>query len=403
MGDTSLVADPILITASVSYVKYFSEAGQISLGSVTLKSPLITHYPPAERNPDLDQEIDCSQTIFASDGITELYPYVTQLSITVHGEWYNKVLGQGPITLTISIPAVFGEGEVWDGGAISLVLTFATVDVATELTRSNWVKWSDIGSADFDTTRSNIAGERPLDWNGWVYRVMKLNNKVAVYGQGGVSLLIPVGNTYGLDTIHRVGLFGRGTVTGSDKKHFFIDKDGNLWKVDEGIKNYGYSEFLSQLSPSTVMSYDSLNNVIYICDGDSGFIFDIETESLGECAGNISGFGYRAGIQYVTGPSTIDSPAFELCTDIIDFGTRATKTINFIELGVNLSDDIYVAVSYRRNTSSDFITTPWRLANSLGRVSLNVFGVEFMIHVKVLSYTNFRLDYIKIDGVQNDY
>jgi len=124
------------------------------------------------------------------------------------------------------------------------------------VTKKNWLKWSDVGSVNFTIGRSNVAGERPLDWNGFIYSVKKLRNKVVAYGENGVSFLTPAGGAYGLDTIYRVGLKGKHAVTGDDSKHFFVDNSGQLWKVSAELELLDYSEYLSSLNASIVMSYD---------------------------------------------------------------------------------------------------------------------------------------------------
>jgi len=272
-----------------------------------------------------------------------------------------------------------------------------------EANKANWIKWSNIGSLDFTIWKDNIAGEHPLDWKGWVYAIKKLRDKIVVYGENGVSLLTPVGPAYGLNTIYRIGLKGKHAVTGDDTKHFFIDRDGKLIKLTDSIDILDYSEYLSTLYSSIVMSYDALNNLVYICDGDKGYVFDVSGNSLGECQGNITGVGYQSGTLYITAPAAIITDPFEICTDIYDFGTRNGKTIHSLEFGTDLTTGLYASIDYRRDKATGFSQTPWYTVWKNGMVPINAYGREFRFRVKTLIYEQFNLDYILINGVQDAY
>jgi len=351
------------------------------------------------RDPALDQLINCAALDSAGNDLR------FHLTTSITGTWLNVSVTTGTLSTTLSITGTFITGIAANGlmtVTTSVLPSGAFVSFAAAA-KTNWVKWSDIGYLSFTQGRDNVAGERPLDWNGWVYQVRKLNDKVIAYGQNGVSFLIPRGSAFGLNTIYRIGLKGKHAVAGDETKQFFIDNTGCMWKVSDSLKSLGYSEYLDSLNSSVVMSYDSSENLLYICDGVLGFVFDVEGESLGKGPVNITGIGYKSGTQYVTASSTISTDAFEVCTDIFDLGVRAGKTIFSVELGTDLTVGLYVSVDWRRDKAGSFTQTPWYTVSAQGRATVIAYGREFRFRVKTASYEYFELDYIKINGVADAY
>ena len=268
-----------------------------------------------------------------------------------------------------------------------------------DVSRKNWIKWANIGSLDFTIGKDNVAGERPLDWKGYTYAIKKLLGKVVVFGENGVSILNPSGIYFGLETIYRVGLKSKNAVAGNDTFQFFIDKKGQMWKLSEGLELLDYSEYFSEMTNSLVMSFDNANMLLYICDGNIGYIYDIRSKSLGRGQINITGISYQDGFLYVVAPEDILDVPFEICTDIYDFGTRNIKTIKSLEFGINLTLPFYAAIDYRRNKSLDFTRTPWVQVPQRGIVNLIAFGREFRIRVKTKEYEQFSFDSITINGI----
>jgi len=259
------------------------------------------------------------------------------------------------------------------------------------------VMWSKIGSMDFTIGKDNVAGQRALDWSGWVYHVKKLGSKAVVYGENGVSFLIPSGVAYGLQTIHRIGLKSKNAVAGTEDAHFFIDNKDQLFSLSEGLEKLDYSEYLTVLT-DPVLSFDIEANLLYICDGTYGFVYSPIDKSLGEGPVNVTGISSQGGTLYVAAPAAITTPAFEICTDIYDSGTRKCKTIQFVDFGTNLDQTLYGSVDHRKNTSDSFSQSPWKEVHENGRLWQTVFGREFRFRLKVLEYEYFDVDYIKPYG-----
>ena len=263
--------------------------------------------------------------------------------------------------------------------------------------RRNWVSWSDIGNVDFTIGINNVAGERPMDWAGLVYKIKKLGEKVVVYGENGVSVMTPHDVNYGLTTIMHQGLLGRNAIAGTDFIHFFIDDLGRLYQFSKEIEKLGYEEYLSQMT-APVLSYDHIAKLLYICDGSYGFVYSEEDKSLGSGPVNITGIGYKDTNYYISSYEPISIPNFEIWTDIIDFGTRNAKDIYSIEIGTNLTEELLVSAEFRMDKSIAFIRLPWVRTNPAGIASLICHGREFRIGAKVNSYEYFDIDYIDIEG-----
>jgi hypothetical protein len=363
-----------------------------------------THYPSLPYNPLLNTVYDCSDS--DSAGVPDKGKIVTTVSII--GTWLNFDFVALPIEITLSIlndeefaGAIFSTGSLT---TLTVTVSMGSAIIVTEAVRKNWVKWSNIGHLDFTIWKDNIAGERPLDWKGWVYAIKKLSsNKIVIYGENGASFLIPSDNIFGLHTIHRIGLKGRHAVCGNDKEHFFIDRDGRLYRVGEALELLDYREYLGTLGSSVVMSLDELNRLVYICDGMKGYIYSIDNKSLGSGPINITSIGSQSGTLYIGASSTIATPIFEICTDIYDMGSRKNKTLSTVELGTDATGDLWVTLDYRMDKAAAFKTLDWHKVSPNGVTNIPCFGVEFRVKVKRTTYAYFELDYIRVNGIIHNY
>lgn len=368
----------------------------------------LSHTPPAGRNPELDTLLDCSYSYSLDSGdIEDIFPFIPEITISALGTWAHIGITADPALITLSAIGYERMGGVWRsddiaaGEVATITIELATAPMLTELNKKNWVKWSNIGSIDFTVWKDNIAGERPVDWRGWLYAVKKLGNKIVAYGQNGVALLAPINNFWGLNTVSRIGLKAPGAVCGDTFTHFYVDISGRLCKLDEQIEILGYDEYLDSMAPSIVMSYDELNKMIYICDGEIGYVYSIRDKSFGRGPSNVTSIGTLNGDLYIGAPSTITIDPFEICTDIYDMGNRRNKTITSIEVGTDVVQAMYGAIDYRLDKAEAFATTPWVRVNPNGITNLPCFGLEFRFRLKTLVYEQFDVDYIRVNGVQH--
>ena len=318
------------------------------------------------------------------------------------------------LSFSFQATEVDAQGDLTGGEIIGTVVGFASdanefLDVVISIEGSvvltplkkNWVAWSKIGDVRVIADRSNESGERPLEWEGWVYKVMKLGKLVIVYGENGISQLFPVAApvvSFGLREVHQLGLLDKNSVAGNDDMHFFVDKRGVLWQLTaEGKKELGFEEFLLplKLSSSTrvVCLYDEFDRRLFISNGSTGFLY---REGLGGGYANITGIGNKAGVKFVTAPTAPVTLAAEICTDIIDIRFRGIKTVTMVEVGTDTSQALFVAVDYRYDKSQAFVTSPWVLCNQEGMAFLGISGVEFRIRVRQTTRSSMEIDYINV-------
>lgn len=281
---------------------------------------------------------------------------------------------------------------------------------------NNIVGWSKIGDIRFKLDRMNDAGYRPMPFRGWVYRVLSLGKSLVVYGSDGIASMEPTGVMYGHlpPTFSLKGLLSIGlshplaVVEGEEGQHFFIDKQGFLWKITEkGPEQLGYREFFKDTVVAKlpwVLTYDRLWQRLYICNGAVGYIYT--DKGLGQGPGNITGIAKISETTYFArARNQVEAPYPDVVTDILDFGTRDTKTITAIRLGVASALDWQVAIDYRWNIHNDWKTTPYRTATKKGLVGFNVSGAEFRIRIRSVVTDTSQLtdfDYFDIDYDIND-
>lgn len=365
------VAEPLVVTFAYPYA-----------------TGIFSHTPAAQRNSALDQ-------VFYLDTAT--------VTLSISGTWINVNIAASPFVVTLTNPGGWVQGQKWIASPLVATTTLFDADMVTEATKQNWVSWSNIGHLDFTIGADNVAGTRPMDWKGWVYAIKKLDKKVIVYGQNGVSIMAPSSVAWGLSTISRVGVKGKLAVCGTDTVHYFVDIEGRLCKVSDKLEVLGYEEYLDSMASSIVCSHDEVNGLVYICDGQIGYVYSEKDKGLGLGPANVTGVGAQSGVQYIAAPAAVVVPPFEICTDIYDMGSRKMKTIESVDFGVDAALTIYAAIDWRKDKSVAFATSPWTCVNPSGTAVIPCFGREFRIRAKQLTYEYFKLDYIKVNGVLHNY
>jgi len=321
-----------------------------------------------------------------------------EITLSVIGSLQDVGIAVEPIEITIT--PVFGSvstGFIITPDPINIYISITATGILTDPQMCNWVQWSKIGHLDFTIDESNLAGKRPLDWPGCVYHIHRLGVMVAVYGANGVSLLKPSSVHFGMDTIYKLGLKNKGAFAGDENKHFFVDVLGQLFKVTEGLEKLDYSEFINPLG-TVILSYDKEKDLLYICDGTSGFIYSDSTKSFGRGPATITGIGARNNILSVASAGAITTPKFEVCTDIYDLGTRKPKTIHSVEVGSDPSQFLFTSVDYRTSYKDPFKQIGWFLVNPDGKSYPKCYGVEFRFRLKSMIYEYFEVDYLKVRG-----
>lgn len=351
---------------------------------------------PATRNPDLDLTFDMQAADALGNRAEDIYTFGFDIS----GDWHGFNIDADPIAYTPTIGGTLSIGTAINAeDALSFGMAISGTMII-EPPKTSWVKWSNIGSADFTIGRDNLAGERPMEWTGIIYDILKLDKGVLIYGANGISLMQPVENAWSYKTVFPHGTAGRNAQISTSlcDRHWFIDVLGQLWEISDKISKLDYAEFLGTLS-NPVLSLDEQNERLYVCDGLLGYCYSYNEKSLGKCAPNVTGFGYKNSINYVTAPTEIVLPTIEFVTDIYDLGTRKEKTVFNLEVATEVAQTMEVSISYRMDQAVGFVQTPWVKFTPQGIAYLNCYGREFKFHFRMGTYAAIAIDQFKINGV----
>lgn len=344
----------------------------------------ISHFPITIPNPSLNN-------IGYVDPI--------EVSIEIEGNNQDNRFEDSYVPVSIEIAGSIIPPQYFEDGIITVTVTIPTIGKAVSSNICNWIKWSKIGSLDFEIDESNLAGERPLDWLGCVYKILKLRKQMVAYGQNGVTYITPVDVHYGISTVYPIGIKGLGAAVGDEEEHHFIDIHGSLFSLSDGkLEDLGYDEYFSVMD-SPYMFLDHSKDRIYICDGTYGYVYDRKMRSLGIGPANITGIHELSGAYYITtSEGNISIPVFDICTDIYDMGTRKPKTIKIVEISSNVVDDLRLMIYYRLSDQEDFNATPWFFVNPNGITYCPCYGVDFKFRLKSTRLRQVKIDRLKIDG-----
>ncbi len=367
------------------------DADSINFG--TAIKGVFSSYPTADRNPDLDITYNC----LGFDRFGNRDQGVLKFDAEISGIWLNKTIYTNSIDFDMVISADYISGSLIDADDIAFGMSISG-DFILEMPKNSWVKWSDIGSLDFTIGHDNVAGERPMEWTGPVYDIIKLNAGVIVYGSNGIAMMTPKDNIYGYTTLLSIGTLGRHAQIGTNTMHWFVTNEGELYELSDSLKKIGYSEFLSDMS-GIVLTHDEENNLLYLCDGTSGYVYNYITKSMGAGPVNITGFGRKTGTNYITSPEAIIIPTIEFTTNTYDMGTRKEKTIFNLEISTEVAQTMSCAVQYRVNHTAAWVTSPWVNFTSRGIAYLPCYGIEFRFKFKMATWADFSIDQLKVNGI----
>jgi hypothetical protein len=336
-------------------------------------------------------------------------PGVIIFSIGLSGDYLHVEISTGTtISLSLSISGDYPGQSTIDGEIVPFTLTISG-DSAVGVGGGNaWVWTSNIGEMNFDLDRTGEPSRRPMSYGGNVYQIRKLGNSAIVYGQMGISKMTPQGVQWAVQDIHPIGIKSKraatgtdGTshsVSGTDEVHFFLDRNDILHRLTpEGLpERMDFSQLMSGLGATVAMSYDVRKKTAYITDGSQGYA--LTEDGLGECPANITDIAWKDGTLYVLAPAAITNTPLEITSDIVDFGVRTEKTIAYIEVGTDVSVDMYVALDYRFKKSDSWSTSDWRRLDDEGRASFMITSTEFRFKVKLITYEDIEIDYINAVG-----
>jgi hypothetical protein len=195
-----------------------------------------------------------------------------------------------------------------------------------------FVAFSNIGDITMVPDWKNEAGYRPINYVGRVYRVRRLGDHVAVYGEHGVVLLSGVSSptpTLGMQEIEKIKMASPAAADGGFRWHVVVDDLGYLWQISpEGAQNLGYRDAISQMTLSlVVVTYDPVYDRVFISDGDLSFV--MTDNGLTQVYQIVSGVAGYQGTGYFVGDE--DNEDYRLVVGPFDFGYNALKTVYTVE------------------------------------------------------------------------
>ena len=231
--------------------------------------------------------------------------------------------------------------------------------------------WSKIGELDFTPDRKNTAGYRCDPYGGEVYHVRRLDNAVIGYSSKGVCAFSPAKQTFSCTELSDVGLINQGAMDGNLHRQVYVGIDYKVREVTkQGIKNLGYSYYISDLTGTIIVSYDKLNEDFYISNGTTTYL--------------LSPYGLTQVPQHPSAlwldmvnedeitmlPSTVDFTDPFLATTIFDMGYRGEKTIFSVESDALVTFSPVAKVGWMNTLAA------WGYSNS---VPLNDQGIASII------------------------
>lgn len=365
----------------------------VATAAAVAKGVWTTLSNAAARDTDLDIVFDCNgydRTGDPEQGVARAvglaYGSLTVVDFAATGT---------AIALASGTP-VFGNA--FSGEATCYVT--AQGGLLLKVTTNNWAAWSKIGSMDFTIDSTNEAGEMPMSFDGSVYEVKKLQNQVIVYGSNGIDVMAPSEVYWGLKPLLNVGIMSKNSVTtNGDANHWFIDTKGRLWSFGTKLEQLGYEQLFNTMSDPLLL-YDNGEELVYICDGTTGYVYNPALRSMTEGPSTVTGIRFEDEITYVTSSSDIEMPAFTLLTDIVDFETRKEKTIFNLEVSTTMTETLQARVWWKELYGTAFRVTPWATFTDRGIAYLPCYGVEFQFEFQASAFEALvQIDSLKINGV----
>lgn len=354
----------------------------------------------------------------------------TQTIVRSH-RFPGKLIAQSDVTIRTGcaskgriIVGGFDKNDAWHDWWRTFLGTMSGQIMEPDLAE-NWVMWSSIGAGDFpmwlfdgyypsqaaffEAVKRNEFGWMQMRWRGNVQKVLPLGDGVMVYGEGGVSALIPtervhdMASTYGLQEVVSAGVPQRDCVGGDEMGHIFIDDSGSLWSVGGNLQatRLGFEEYLFPLLGGPIrITLDRRRREFRICSDEVGYILtDRGLSQIGQRV--TSSFHFKGGVVGLFEDEGEDESAY-IVTSEIDMSTASIKTITTLSVDYRSSEDVFVAVDYKYHRNEDWKRSKWVVLNREGNARVNVSGLEFRIAVMTMDYEGFELDRIQVRWQKSD-
>lgn len=303
---------------------------------------------------------------------------------------YEKNYSTGAVTATAvgTIPGANSvcnyRGQLILGGLYSTGAPWDGLEACS-------VAWSDIGSTVVKPNEDVSAGFRQLPWdenaNATIYKVLPLGDFVMIYGDNGVGMIkTQVVDKYPammFQDLRRAGAVGTYAVDGDEEQHLYLSKNNDLNLVTaKGVQKLGYRDFMSQLSGTIVITYDTSRKRFYISDGSLSFVYNgIGLYSTYQCVSSVGDYkGILCGFTKANADTRV-----RLTTTAFDGGVQGYKTLEAVESGLVYDSSSYSfegSIYAKYDYGGSFVQTPWVALNKRGMFTQKLTGREFKISLR---------------------
>jgi hypothetical protein len=319
------------------------------------------------------------------------------------GIWSHWIEHSSGEIITDESMAIGGNWVMWStkaGGDIAWpfmneLAMFGIPDYTTFLNRLPEIK---------DLIARNEIGFVRMSWPGQIRSLKTLGKYVIVYGDNGISALVPgpaegdgTGYQYREMVLSEVGVAKRMAADGGDGGHVFLDAAGWLWSIgpDLGLKRLGYREQMQPLLEwdHIVITNDAEHGEFYIAahrDSENlnvGYHFG--ANGLSQVSMIPASLIVDAGDLVGTTNRVDQDTAFRLKTDQFDMKTRAIKTLSDLEVGLTGCSGAGMRVEARYDGAADFEKAPRVPLDNRGTATCVTAAVDFRL----------ALDGVFVDGV----
>ena len=293
----------------------------------------------------------------------------------------------------------------------------STVYKQVDSSMTNVVWWSTIGGGDMSflfevpTDRDgfeaqmlrNEWGYSHMPWKGNVLAILPLGKGAVVYGDVGITALIPSSQpqpTYGQMDLADFGILERTAVCGDRRTHVFLDGQGNVWQVNAqfqlqklGFGNLFKSAVNNEDNGPVMVSRNPIDRHFYFAypeatNGDKCYVLNAAGMGRTEQQLTSTVFGLPTSYSGKTlgiangEDADYEDQTFEVTTNTFDMGVKAIKTIESLQVDAGEVSNLQTCVYYRTDLSSDFTQTEWYTNHVDGSVFPTCAGTEFRIGLK---------------------
>jgi len=249
---------------------------------------------------------------------------------------------------------------------------------------------------------SGEMGLIPMPTQGTVRCVKSLGMNVIAYTDSCVVALTLkqdryyAPSMYSPDVLLDVGIASRSAVAGDDKQHAFVDTTGAVWHVDGSLKltRLGYEEWFQTAIDNgnyIVGCYDPEHREFYFSDEDAGYV--LTEGGLGQVSELPTSLyridGLLKGVFEAKGDTS-----WRVTTEEFDFGIRALKTIDSVEVVGSSKVPMETAIDFRYAGEDAYRSTEWVKVNKEGISQRPITALEFRVKVRGSPYSELDIDYI---------